>query len=65
MTVAPLTAMVEAHAVAALRNITLRGSDALHFGSALAARVDLFVTPELRLAEAAKHCGLTTELIQA
>ena len=68
MTVVPLTAAVEGHAVAALQggsvdDLPFRGADALHIGSAQAARVDLFVTADPRQAAAAQRSGLATELI--
>jgi hypothetical protein len=63
MTVVPLTADVEGHAVAALLNAPLRASVALHIGSALAARVDLFVTADSLQAESARRRGQATELI--
>jgi len=42
----------------------LRGLDALHVGSALASRVDLFVTADRRQAQVARGMGLATELIE-
>ncbi len=65
MTVVPLSAAVEDHTVAVLLETSLRGCDAIHIGSALAARVDLFVTADPRQARAAQHSGLATELIEA
>jgi predicted nucleic acid-binding protein len=38
--------------------------DALHIGTAQAARVDLFVTADKRQAAAAQAVGLKTELIE-
>jgi predicted nucleic acid-binding protein len=64
MTVVPLSLAVEEDAVAALLGASLRGCDALHIGSAQAARVDLFVTADRRQAEAAERRGLPTELIE-
>ena len=54
---------VERFAFAALHHRALRVSDALHIGSALAARVDLFVTADRRQAEAARGLGLRTEYL--
>ena len=56
---------VEALAVAAMERTRLRAMDALHIGTALAARVDLFVTADRRQALAAQSAGLKTELIEA
>ena len=39
--------------------------DALHVGSALASRVDLFVTADRRQAQVARGMGLATELIES
>lgn len=65
LTVMPLSTQVERNAIAALRLAPLRGMDAVHIGTAQAARVDLFVTADKRQADAAKAAGLTTELIEA
>jgi len=64
MTVVPLTAAVEDRVLAALRDSALRSSEAIHIGSAQAARADLFVTADPRQAQAARRCGLATELIE-
>ncbi len=60
----PLDSHVERFAFAAMEHGPLRGMDALHVGSALVARVDLFVTADRRQAQAARGMGLQTELIQ-
>lgn len=65
LTVMPLTTQVEQRAIAAFRQATLRAVDALHIGTAQAARVDLFVTADKRQALAAQAVGLKTELIEA
>lgn len=65
LVVLPLSALVERHAMAALRLAASRGVDALHIGTAQAARVDLFVTADRRQALAAQAVGLKTELIEA
>jgi uncharacterized protein len=64
LTVMPLSAQAERSAIAAMRVVTLRGMDALHIGTAQAARVDLFVTADKRQATAAQALGLKTELIE-
>ena len=51
-------APIERHAIAAMRVATLRGMDALHVGTAQAARVDLFVT-------VGRRQGLKPELLEA
>lgn len=56
---------VEALAISAMERMRLRAMDALHIGTALAARVDLFVTADRRQALAAQGAGLKTELIGA
>ena len=64
MTLVPLDARVERFAFAAMEQGRLRGMDALHVGSALATRVDLFVTADKRQAQVARSMGLPTELIE-
>ena len=64
MTLVPLDPRVERFAFAAMEQAPLRGMDALHVGSALAGRVDLFVTADRRQAQAARSMGLPTELIE-
>lgn len=64
LTVMPLSAQAERSAIAAMRVATLRGMDALHIGTAQAARVDLFVTADKRQATAAQAMGMKTELIE-
>jgi predicted nucleic acid-binding protein len=64
LAVMPLSVQAERYAIAAMRLATLRGMDALHIGTAKAARVDLFVTADRRQAEAAQAVGLKTELIE-
>ena len=63
MTLVPLDARVERCAFAAMEQGPLRGMDALHVGSAIAARVDLFVTADKRQAQVARAMGIPTELI--
>ena len=64
LNVMPLSIPAERYAIAAMRLATLRGMDALHVGTAQAARVDLFVTADRRQAAAAQAAGLKTELIE-
>jgi uncharacterized protein len=64
MTLVPLDARVERFAFAAMEQGPLRGMDALHVGSAMAARVDLFVTADKRQAQVARAMGVATELIE-
>ena len=63
MTLVPLDVRVERFAFAAMEQGPLRGMDALHVGSAIAARVDLFVTADKRQAHVARAMGMPTELI--
>ena len=63
MTLVPLDARVERFAFAAMEQGPLRGMDALHVGSAIAAQVDLFVTADKRQAQVARSMGVATELI--
>ncbi len=60
-----LDGRVEAHAISAMETSRLRAMDALHIGTAKAARVDLFVTADRRQARAAEAAGLKIELIEA
>lgn len=64
LAVMPLSGQAERYAIAAMRLATLRAMDALHIGTAQAARVDLFVTADKRQAAAAQAVGLKTELIE-
>ena len=64
MTLVPLDARVERFAFSAMAQGPLRGMDALHIGSALVGRVDLFVTADKRQAQVARSMGLPTELIE-
>ena len=64
LAVMPLSSQAERYAIAAMRFASLRGMDALHIGTAQAARVDLFVTADKRQAAAAQTVGLKTELIE-
>lgn len=64
LAVIPLSSQAERYAISAMRLAPLRGMDALHIGTAQAARVDLFVTADRRQAAAAVAVGLRTELIE-
>jgi predicted nucleic acid-binding protein len=64
-TLVTLDDQVEAHSISAMEISRLRAMDALHIGTAQAARVDLFVTADKRQALAAQAVGLKTELIEA
>jgi uncharacterized protein len=64
-TVFELDSRVEAHSISAMERTRLRAMDALHIGTAKAARVDLFVTADKRQHLAAQAAGLKTELIEA
>ena len=61
--VLPRSAPVEQASLRALAAAALRGMDALHVGAALVARVGLFVTADIRQAQAAQALGLPTELV--
>ena len=58
-----ISPMVEVLAIAAMERSRLRGMDALHIGSALVERVDLFVTADRKQALAAQAAGLKTEYV--
>lgn len=62
--VEPLGRTVEDFAIAAMALSPLRAMDALHIGSAQAARVNLFVTADRRQAAAAEAVGLRTQCIE-
>ena len=55
-----LTPGVIAHAIASLEGNVLRGMDAIHIGSALALKADLFVSSDRRQLDAAARSGLRT-----
>jgi predicted nucleic acid-binding protein len=60
-----ISAEIEALAIAAMERNRLRAMDALHIGTAQAARVDLFVTADRKQAAAAQAAGLKTQLVEA
>jgi predicted nucleic acid-binding protein len=51
-------------AVEAIERSPIRTPDALHIGAALAAKVSLFVTSDLRQAEAARTAGLDVRFVR-
>ncbi len=53
-----LTPMVLAQAISSLEANVLRGMDAIHIGSALVLKAELFVTSDQRQLAAAQRCGL-------
>ena len=57
-----LTPAVMAASLASLENGPLRTMDAIHIGSAVALKADVFVTADKRQAHAAKRAGLKVEL---
>jgi len=61
----PLSRTVEDLTIAAMALAPLRAMDALHIGSAQAARAHLFVTADRRQAAAAQAAGLRTECVEA
>ena len=61
----PVSPEIEGLALAAMSHSRLRALDALHIGTAQAARVDLFVTADRKQALAAQAAGLNTELVEA
>ncbi len=60
--VCDLTAEVLRLAVATLENNVLRGMDAIHIGSALALKADVFVSGDKRQCEAASRAGLRVDM---
>lgn len=56
-----LTPEVLSQAVASLENDVLRGMDAIHIGSAVALKADVFVTSDKRQHAAAVRAGLRVE----
>lgn len=59
----PVDDQVQRFAFAAMERAPLRVTDALHLGSALVAKVDLFVTADARVAQAARALGLQSECL--
>jgi len=58
-----LTPAVLAQAISSLENNVLRAMDALHIGSAVTLKADMFVSADKRQCEAATRAGLQVELV--
>ena len=58
-----LAPAVLAQAVSCLENNVLRGMDAIHIGSAVVLKADIFVSSDKRQCEAANRAGLQVELV--
>lgn len=56
-----LTPAVLAQAVSSLETNVLRGMDAIHIGSAVALKADVFISADKRQLEAAERAGLSVE----
>jgi predicted nucleic acid-binding protein len=61
--IADLTPVVMAEALASLESSPLRAMDAIHIGSAVALKVEAFVTGDQRQAEAARRAGLKVVVV--
>ncbi len=61
--IADLTAVVLSQAILSLEGNVLRGMDAIHIGSALALKADVFVSADKRQLGAATHMGLRAESV--
>ncbi len=58
-----LTPAVLAQAVSSLESNVLRGMDAIHIGSAVALKADIFISADKRQLEAASRAGLNVECV--
>ena len=58
-----LAPAVLAQSILSLENNVLRGMDAIHVGSAVVLKVDVFVSSDKRQCEAAVRAGLHVELV--
>jgi len=58
-----LTPLVLSQAILSLENNVLRGMDALHIGSAVALKADVFISSDKRQCEAAGRAGLQVEWV--
>ncbi|OGT07337.1 MAG: twitching motility protein PilT [Gallionellales bacterium RBG_16_57_15] len=58
-----LTPTVLAQAISSLEKNVLRGMDAIHIGSAVALKVDVFISADKRQLEAAARMGLRVESV--
>lgn len=63
MDVLPLTSQLERNAIQALETTPMRAMDALHVAAAALARVDLFVTADIRQYQGAQALGLKATLL--
>lgn len=61
--VCDLTPVVLGGAISSLETNVLRAMDAIHIGSALALKADVFVSADKRQREAAAHAGLRVEAV--
>ena len=61
--VCDLTPAVLGNAVSCLEGSVLRGMDAIHIGSAVALKADVFVSADARQCEAAARAGLRVEAV--
>jgi uncharacterized protein len=59
----PFSAAVEEASLRAVDAVRVRAMDALHVGAALVARADLFVTADIRQAQAAQALNVPTQLV--
>ena len=58
-----LTPAVLAHSIASLETNVLRGMDAIHIGSAVVLKADVFISADQRQREAAVRAGLRVEVV--
>ena len=58
-----LAPAVLAQSILSLENNVLRGMDAIHVGSAVVLKADIFVSSDKRQCDAAIHAGLRVELV--
>ncbi len=63
--VMPLSTAVEDASLRAVDAARVRAMDALHVGAAMVARVDLFVTADIRQADASRAMNIPTQLVAA
>jgi predicted nucleic acid-binding protein len=58
-----LTPIVLGHAISSLETNVLRGMDAIHIGSAVALKADVFISADKRQRDAAVRAGLRVEAV--
>ncbi|HCI14016.1 MAG: twitching motility protein PilT [Gallionellales bacterium GWA2_60_142] len=58
-----LSPIVLAQAVSSLENNVLRGMDAIHIGSAVALKAEVFISADMRQLDAAARMGLRVEAV--